>query len=124
MEALKMADCNPSHTGQEQVLAFIRVGSLSPRVLIDLVLGHRKEQHPYGQWFQSIVASGTTATTWQQVKGVPWTVSSFEHNCDCAKCIIFMHVTVREYTYFTFLQYVLGDGTQALHCLQQSQRSM
>jgi hypothetical protein len=110
---MKNLEINPSQIGQEQLMSYLHVGSLSPRVLVDLVLGFRTnhKQEPY-EWFKWIV-SLNRRKTYGMGK-----LSTFQNSSSkfLTENIIFHSVSKREYVFFLLNQRILKDiNTSTLH---------
>ena len=70
-------DCNPSKIGIENILNYLKVGSLSKRILIDLLLGHRKnptthctELYAWIEWLSVLQHQQCMATSFHQTSMV------------------------------------------------------
>ena len=110
---MRMLDCNPSQVGQEQLMNYLNLGSLSPRVLVDLMLGHRVKhrQEPY-QWMEWL-------THPDQCLGTTWRGTGlFEHVergvSGCASYCIYNSISCREFDYMQFVESLQQTNLKAV----------
>jgi hypothetical protein len=109
--SMRMLDCNPNQVGQEQLMNYLNIGSLSPRVLVDLVLGHRAEhrREPY-QWMEWL-------THPDQCVGTCRGRGLFEHVArvsECASYCIYNSITCREFAYLQFFESLQQSSLNAV----------
>ena len=97
---MRSLESNPSEIGQEQIMNFIRVGSLSKRTVIDLLLGHRSEAFHCSAFYH-----------WIDMLTTPRHITNlFTKSATCCGYIIYNSISVPEFNYFKFI-----DRYKSLH---------